>query len=62
LPDYVTLRADTNGRNTRDVLDHVNRLPVPERPIEATSPIAGGEVEFLKHTAPSRWLRRPSGR
>jgi hypothetical protein len=49
LPGFVTLRADTNYRSPRDVLGYVNRLLAPERPIEAASPIAGGEVEFLTY-------------
>jgi len=50
LPGFVTLRADTNYRSPRDVLDFLNRLLAPETPIEAASPIAGGEVEFLTYT------------
>jgi len=49
LPGFVTLRAETNYRSPRDVLGYVNRLLAPERPIEAASPIAGGEVEFLTY-------------
>jgi len=50
LPGFVTLRAETNYRSPRDVLGYVNRLLAPPRPIEAASPIAGGEVEFLTYT------------
>ena len=49
LPGFTTLRADTNYRSPRDVLGYVNRLLAPERPIEAASPIAGGDVEFLTY-------------
>lgn len=49
LPGFVTLRADTNYRSPRDVLGYLNRLLAPERPVEAASPIAGGEVEFLTY-------------
>jgi hypothetical protein len=49
LPGFVTLRAETNYRSPRDVLGYVNRLLEPPRPIEAASPIAGGEVEFLTY-------------
>jgi len=49
LPGFVTLRAETNYRSPRDVLGYLNRLLAPERPIEAASPIAGGEVEFLTY-------------
>lgn len=50
LPDFVTISAETNYRSPRDVLGYLNRLLAPERPIEAASPIAGGEVEFLTYT------------
>jgi hypothetical protein len=50
LPEFVTLRAETNYRSPRDVLGYLNRLLLPEPPIEAASPIAGGEVEFLTYT------------
>ncbi len=49
LPGFTTLRADTNYRSPRGVLGHVNRLLARQRPIEAASPIAGGEVEFLTY-------------
>lgn len=49
LPGFVTLRAETNYRSPRDVLAYLNRLLAPERPIEAASPIAGSEVEFLTY-------------
>jgi hypothetical protein len=49
LPGWVTLHADTNYRSPRDVLGYVNRLLRPVRPIEAASPFAGGEVEFLTY-------------
>jgi hypothetical protein len=50
LPGWVTLNADANYRSPRDVLAYVNRLVQSERPIEAASPFAGGEVEFLTYT------------
>jgi hypothetical protein len=50
LPGFVTLRAETNYRSPRDVLGYVNRLLAPPTPIEAASPIAGGEVEFVTYT------------
>lgn len=49
LPGWVTLYAATNYRSPRDVLDYINRLLAPERPLEAASPVAGGEVEFLDY-------------
>lgn len=50
LPGFVTLRAETNYRSPRDVLGYLNRLLAPGKTIEAASPIAGGEVEFLTYT------------
>lgn len=49
LPGWVTLTAETNYRSPRDVLGYVNRLLRLPRPIEAASPFAGGEVEFLTY-------------
>ncbi len=49
LPGFVTLRAETNYRSPRDVLGYLNRLLALAQPIEAASPIAGGEVEFLTY-------------
>ncbi|GAB4483073.1 MAG: ATP-dependent helicase [Burkholderiaceae bacterium] len=49
LPGWVTLHAEANYRSPRDVLGYVNRLLRPTRPIEAASPFAGGEVEFLTY-------------
>lgn len=50
LPGFVMLRAETNYRSPRDVLGYVNRLLAPDRPIEAASPIAGGDVEFVTYS------------
>jgi hypothetical protein len=49
LPGFVTLRADTNYRSPREVLDTLNRLLQPQPPVEAGSPVGGGEVEFLTY-------------
>ncbi len=49
LAGWTTLRADANYRSPRDVLGYVNRLLAPIAPIEAASPIVGGEVEFLDY-------------
>lgn len=54
LPGWVTLNADANYRSPRDVLAYVNRLIEPARPVEAASPFAGGEVEFLTYTGPAQ--------
>jgi hypothetical protein len=44
LPGWIVLRADTNYRSPRDVLEHLNRLLTLDRPIEAGSPIGGSDV------------------
>jgi hypothetical protein len=49
LPGFATLRAETNYRSPRDVLDYVNRLLLPPQPVEAAGPIAGSDVEFLTY-------------
>jgi len=58
LPGWTVLRADTNYRSPRDVLGYVNRLLAPERPIEAASPVAGGEVEFLDYADTSDLIEK----
>jgi hypothetical protein len=47
LPGWVTLRADTNYRTPRDILDHLNRILAAERPLEAGSPLRGAEPEIF---------------
>jgi hypothetical protein len=54
LSGWVTLNADANYRSPRDVLACVNRLIEPARRVEAASPFAGGEVEFLTYTGPAQ--------
>lgn len=54
LPGWATLNVDANYRSPRDVLGYVNRLLQLARPIEAASPIAGGEVEFLTYANPAQ--------
>ncbi len=49
LSGWVTLTAETNYRSPRDVLGYVNRLLQLPRPLEAASPFAGGDVEFLTY-------------
>jgi hypothetical protein len=46
LPGWVVLRDDTNYRTPRTILEYLNRLVDPGRPIEAASPIEGA-VDFL---------------
>lgn len=50
LAGFVTLRAETNYRSPCEVLDTLNRLLQPQPPIEAASPVAGGDIEFLTYT------------
>ena len=58
LPDWTTLRADTNYRSPRDVIGYVNQLLSPEREIVAASPIAGADVEFLTYTDTAELIER----
>jgi hypothetical protein len=62
LPGFVTLRAQINYRSPRDVIGYVNRLLRLQRPIEAASPIAGGEVEFLTYVDTPSLMPSPSAR
>ena len=52
LPDWVILQADTNYRSPRDVLDYVNQLAAPERPIESGCPLVGSDIEIDTYTDP----------
>jgi hypothetical protein len=47
LPGWPTLRADTNYRTPRDILDHLNRILAGDHPLEAGSPLRGAEPEIL---------------
>ena len=47
LPGWVGLKADTNYRSPRDVLEKLNHLLAPGHAIEAGSPLTGSEVEVL---------------
>ena len=46
---WVEVTANSNYRCPRDILGCVNRLLRPAVPIEAASPFAGSDVEFLDH-------------
>ena len=54
LPGWVRLRADTNYRSPRAILAQINRITRPARPIEAASPFAGSEVEYLSYADPGQ--------
>jgi hypothetical protein len=58
LPGWVGLRADTNYRTPRDILDLLNRSLRPERPIEAGSPLVGAEVDILTYATPAELIER----
>jgi hypothetical protein len=49
LPDWITLRSDTNYRTPRDILDSLAQLiPLPTQ-IESGSPLTGSDVEILTY-------------
>jgi hypothetical protein len=50
LPGWTVLRADTNYRSPRDILEDVNRLIRLERPILAGSPLSGTKLDLLTYT------------
>jgi hypothetical protein len=49
LPGWVVLRAQTNYRTPRDILDTLQRLVGPGQPIESGSPLDGSDVEILTY-------------
>jgi hypothetical protein len=58
LPEWTTLRSDTNFRSPRDVLSHLNALLPLDRPIEGGSPIGGSDVEFQTYSEHGDMLGR----
>lgn len=58
LSDWVSLRADTNYRSPRAVLDLVRRLMPEGAEARPGSPIAGAEVEILRYATPEEMLER----
>jgi len=54
LPNWVRLRADTNYRTPRAILREINRVVQPPREIEAASPFAGPDVEYLSYADPAQ--------
>ena len=49
LPGWVVLRAQTNYRTPRDILNYLQRLVGPEQSIESGSPLDGSDVEILTY-------------
>lgn len=49
LPGWVVLRAQTNYRGPRDILDFLQRVLGDEPAIEAGSPLDGSDVEILTY-------------
>ncbi len=49
LPGFTLLRAQTNYRSPRDVLDCIARVLRPAQPLEPASPFAGGVEELLTY-------------
>lgn len=58
LPGWVTLRSDTNYRSPRDILDYLNRLVPPDRPIEAGSPLGGSDVTIRTYASPGELIEQ----
>lgn len=54
LPGWVRMRADTNYRSPRSILAQINRVVRPPREIEAASPFAGHDVEYLNYPDPAQ--------
>jgi hypothetical protein len=55
-PDWITLRADTNYRSPRDILERINRLI--EGGIGVGSPISESGVEVLTYGSPAELMER----
>jgi hypothetical protein len=49
LPGWPVLRSDTNYRSPRDILDYLNHLVAPGRPVEAGSPLSGAELDIVTY-------------
>jgi hypothetical protein len=49
LPGWTVLRAPSNYRNPRAIVDHLMRLLRPAQPLEPASPFAGGVEEFVTY-------------
>jgi hypothetical protein len=47
LAGWVTLRSEINYRSPVDIVERLNRLLPLEAPLEAGSPLAGSELEFM---------------
>ncbi len=49
LPGWTVLRAPSNYRNPRAIVDHLTQLLRPAQPLEPASPFAGGVEEFVTY-------------
>jgi hypothetical protein len=56
LPGWIVLRAETNYRTPKDILERLNRLLGDDCRIEAGSPVAGTEVDLLSYADPDDLL------
>lgn len=50
LPGFAVMRAQSNYRSPRDVLECIERVLRPSQPLEAASPFAGGVDEPLTYS------------
>jgi superfamily I DNA and RNA helicase len=50
LPSWVTLRAQSNYRSPRPIVEFLRQLLPGDLDIEAASPIAADDIEFLDYT------------
>ncbi|EXI64987.1 MAG: Superfamily I DNA and RNA helicase [Candidatus Accumulibacter adjunctus] len=58
LPGWVTLRSQSNYRSPRPIVELLRRLLPGEPAIEAASPIAADEIEFLDYADTAGLLAR----
>jgi len=49
LAGWVSLRSDVNYRSPKEILDTLNRLLPLQHPVEAGSPLSGGEVDIVSY-------------
>lgn len=51
LADWVTLHAQTNFRNPRQIVETLASLGATQEPVEAASPFLGADIDFLTYAA-----------
>jgi hypothetical protein len=49
LPGWVTLRAQTNFRNPRQIVEMLSSIGATAGPVEAGSPFLGADIDFLTY-------------